>query len=54
MHYIAYVQLTEDEIPKLAGMRLVPGMPAEVCVLTRERGGSFVSDEAVQRVARFS
>jgi HlyD family type I secretion membrane fusion protein len=36
-HYIAYVQLVEDALPTLKGMRLVPGMPAEVYIATQER-----------------
>ena len=38
-HYIAYVNLlpTEDAIARLNGMKLVPGMPAEVFVSTQER-----------------
>jgi HlyD family secretion protein len=38
-HYIAYVNLlpTEDAMVQLNGMKLVPGMPAEVFVSTQER-----------------
>ena len=38
-HYIAHVNLlpTEDAVARLNGMRLVPGMPAEVFVSTQER-----------------
>jgi HlyD family type I secretion membrane fusion protein len=38
-HYIAYVHLlpTEDAMIQLNGMKLVPGMPAEVFVSTQER-----------------
>lgn len=36
-HYIAYVQLTEDALSHMNGIRLVPGMPAEVFVSTQER-----------------
>ncbi len=36
-HYIAYVQLVDDAQLKANGMRLVPGMPAEVFVSTQER-----------------
>ncbi|SEI20738.1 HlyD family type I secretion periplasmic adaptor subunit [Tardiphaga sp. OK245] len=38
-HYIAYVHLlkTEDALNQLKGIRLVPGMPAEVFVTTQER-----------------
>lgn len=38
-HYIAYVNLlpTEDAMIQLKGMKLVPGMPAEVFVSTQER-----------------
>jgi HlyD family secretion protein len=36
-HYIAYVQLVEDAMPQLKGIRLVPGMPAEVYIATQER-----------------
>lgn len=36
-HYIAYVQLVEDALPHLKGIRLVPGMPAEVYISTQER-----------------
>jgi HlyD family type I secretion membrane fusion protein len=36
-HYIAYVQLVEDALPDLKGIRLVPGMPAEVYIATQER-----------------
>jgi HlyD family secretion protein len=38
-HYIAHVNLlpTEDAIAQLNGMKLVPGMPAEVFVSTQER-----------------
>jgi HlyD family secretion protein len=36
-HYIAYVQLVEEAFPLLKGIRLVPGMPAEVYISTQER-----------------
>lgn len=38
-HYIAHVNLlpTEDALAQLKGMRLVPGMPAEVFITTQER-----------------
>jgi len=38
-HYVAYINLlpTEDAIVQLHGMKLVPGMPAEVFVSTQER-----------------
>jgi HlyD family type I secretion membrane fusion protein len=36
-HYVAYVQLTEDERARLSGIRLLPGMPVEVFVSTQER-----------------
>ncbi|MDO8981759.1 MAG: HlyD family type I secretion periplasmic adaptor subunit [Afipia sp.] len=36
-YYIAYVQLIDDGSQALGGMRLVPGMPAEVFVSTQER-----------------
>jgi HlyD family type I secretion membrane fusion protein len=36
-YYLAYVQLVEDALPKLSGIRLVPGMPVEVFVSTQER-----------------
>jgi multidrug efflux pump subunit AcrA (membrane-fusion protein) len=38
-YYIAYLNLlpTEDAMVQLNGMKLVPGMPAEVFVSTRER-----------------
>jgi HlyD family type I secretion membrane fusion protein len=36
-HYIAYVQLTSDALSQMNGIRLVPGMPAEVFVSTQER-----------------
>jgi HlyD family type I secretion membrane fusion protein len=36
-HYIAYVQLAEDELARLSGIRLLPGMPVEVFVSTQER-----------------
>jgi HlyD family type I secretion membrane fusion protein len=38
-HYIAYVNLlpAEDTIVQLNGMKLVPGMPAEVFISTQER-----------------
>jgi HlyD family secretion protein len=36
-YYIAYVQLIEDAMPQLKGIRLVPGMPAEVYISTQER-----------------
>lgn len=36
-HYIAYVQLAQDELQQLKGIRLVPGMPAEVYISTQER-----------------
>jgi HlyD family type I secretion membrane fusion protein len=38
-YYIAYVNLlpTEDALVQLNGMKLVPGMPAEVFVSTQER-----------------
>ena len=44
-HYIAYVNLlpTEDAMIQLNGMKLVPGMPAEVFVSTQERTvGSYL------------
>jgi len=36
-YYVANVQLAEDAVAQLNGMRLVPGMPAEVFVSTDER-----------------
>jgi HlyD family type I secretion membrane fusion protein len=36
-HYIAYIQLVEESLPDLKGIRLVPGMPAEVYIATQER-----------------
>jgi HlyD family secretion protein len=38
-HYIAHVNLlpTEDALAQLRGMKLVPGMPAEVFITTQER-----------------
>ena len=36
-HYMAYLQLTTDAISKIKDMRLVPGMPAEVFISTKER-----------------
>lgn len=36
-YYVANVQLAEDALAQLNGMRLVPGMPAEVFVSTDER-----------------
>ncbi|EKS31811.1 HlyD family type I secretion periplasmic adaptor subunit [Afipia clevelandensis] len=36
-HYVAYVQLTSDALSQMNGIRLVPGMPAEVFVSTQER-----------------
>lgn len=38
-HYVAYVQLgaTEDAMSQLRGIKLVPGMPAEVFISTQER-----------------
>jgi multidrug efflux pump subunit AcrA (membrane-fusion protein) len=36
-YYIAHVQLTAEALVQLGGMRLVPGMPAEVFVSTEER-----------------
>jgi HlyD family secretion protein len=31
------VQLVEESLPDLKGIRLVPGMPAEVYIATQER-----------------
>lgn len=36
-YYIAHVELTAEALVQLGGMRLVPGMPAEVFVSTEER-----------------
>jgi HlyD family type I secretion membrane fusion protein len=36
-HYMAYLQLTNDAMSKIKDMRLVPGMPAEVFISTKER-----------------
>jgi len=36
-HYIAYIQLVNDSLPHIYGMRLVPGMPVEVFISTEER-----------------
>jgi multidrug efflux pump subunit AcrA (membrane-fusion protein) len=36
-HYMAYLQLTTDAMSKIKDMRLVPGMPAEVFISTKER-----------------
>ncbi len=38
-HYVAYVQLdaSEDALTQLRGIKLVPGMPAEVFISTQER-----------------
>jgi HlyD family type I secretion membrane fusion protein len=36
-HYTAYVELTEEATAEIKGLRLVPGMPAEVFISTQER-----------------
>ena len=36
-YYIAYVELEKELLSQLSGMRLVPGMPAEVFISTAER-----------------
>jgi HlyD family secretion protein len=36
-HYIAHLQLVEDALPKLSGIKLVPGMPAEIFISTQQR-----------------
>ncbi len=36
-YYIARIEISDDEMKKLTGLRLVPGMPAEVQIKTDER-----------------
>lgn len=36
-HYIAYILLTDEAMSQIQGLRLVPGMPAEIYVSTHER-----------------
>jgi len=36
-YYVAYVQLTDEANGQIQGLRLVPGMPAEVFISTQER-----------------
>ncbi len=36
-YYSAAVQISESELAKLNGLKLVPGMPAEVFIKTGER-----------------
>jgi HlyD family secretion protein len=36
-YYVAYVELEEESLAQVNGMRLVPGMPAEIFISTAER-----------------
>jgi HlyD family type I secretion membrane fusion protein len=52
-HYIAYVQIIEDALPQLKGIRLVPGMPAEVYISTQERtAASYLTKPFVDQMNR--
>jgi HlyD family type I secretion membrane fusion protein len=52
-HYIAYVQLVEDALPHLKGVRLVPGMPAEVYISTQERtAASYLTKPFIDQMNR--
>jgi len=52
-HYIAYVQLVQEELPHLKGIRLVPGMPAEVYIATQERtAGSYLTKPFIDQMNR--
>jgi HlyD family type I secretion membrane fusion protein len=52
-YYIAHVQLLDEAVPQLAGMRLVPGMPAEVFVMTEARtAGSYLVKPFTDQVNR--
>ena len=52
-HYIAYVQLVEDALPQLKGIRLVPGMPAEVYISTEERtAASYLTKPFIDQMNR--
>jgi HlyD family type I secretion membrane fusion protein len=52
-HYVAYVQLVEDAMPHLKGIRLVPGMPAEVYISTQERtAASYLTKPFVDQMNR--
>jgi HlyD family type I secretion membrane fusion protein len=52
-HYIAYVQIVEDALPQLKGIRLVPGMPAEVYISTQERtAASYLTKPFVDQMNR--
>jgi HlyD family type I secretion membrane fusion protein len=52
-HYIAYVQLVEDALPHLKGIRLVPGMPVEVYISTQERtAASYLTKPFTDQMSR--
>ena len=52
-HYIAYVQLREEDFVQQKGMKLVPGMPAEVFVSTQERtAASYLTKPFTDQMTR--
>ena len=51
-YYTARIALPEAEAAKLEGRKLVPGMPAEVHISTRDRTALSVPDEAAAGPAR--
>jgi HlyD family secretion protein len=52
-HYIAHVQIVEDAATQLHGMRLVPGMPAEVYISTQERtAASYLTKPFADQMSR--
>jgi HlyD family secretion protein len=51
-HYIAHVQIVDDALAQ-HGMRLVPGMPAEVYISTQERtAASYLTKPFVDQMSR--
>jgi HlyD family secretion protein len=52
-YYIAYVQLAETALPHIKGIRLVPGMPAEVYISTQERtAASYLTKPFTDQMSR--
>lgn len=53
VYYVMRIGLSEDELKKLDGQKLLPGMPAEVYIKTEERTAlSYISKPLFDQIAR--
>ncbi len=52
-YYVAYVELEEESLVQMKGMKLVPGMPAEIFISTAERtAASYLAKPFVDQMNR--